>query len=534
MSTTIQDVSRVDPAAQLIGQKIDKYQVVRLVGRGGMGRVYEAINTSINKRVAMKLIDSELAKNDEANARFQREALAASAVESPYIVQIFDAGTSPDGLPYIVMELLRGQDLGGLLTERGRLDVVDALLVVVQILKGLHHAHGAGIVHRDLKPDNIFLVEREDEPLMVKLLDFGVSKIAATSEVPLETLTRQGAVVGTPYYMSPEQAQAFPDVDGRADLYAVGAILYECLTGRPPHIGKSYEQVIVNICMKDATDVRELNPAVPEGVARMLRKALSRERDDRFGSARQMLEALLDQAPEGVRAATPSSQLRASGGGLSGSDRRVVTPKIGSGPGAQPTSELADTVHADSQGAVPSGDGPSGDGDQDRALAQTGDPSTAEVPTVRSPSESGALGLPIRRRWPLALLAAVVLVGVAALVLSSSENGTATEGTTGAAVAEPDDLPTAATTDQPGEPAPPEITASASSADPQADTSAAPSARVARRPPGASTKGPKIHKPAATSKPAAPKTTSASLPEPESPDPPTDGSGKPGLVLMDE
>ncbi|MBW2453795.1 MAG: protein kinase [Deltaproteobacteria bacterium] len=526
MSKTIQDGSRVDEGAHLLGQKIDKYQIVRLVGRGGMGRVYEAINTSINKRVAIKLIDGELAKNDEANARFQREALAASAVESPYIVQIFDAGSSPDGLPYIVMELLRGDDLGGHITECGRLDVVDALIVVVQILKGLHHAHGAGIVHRDLKPDNVYLVQREDEPVMVKLLDFGVSKIAATSEVPLETLTRQGAVVGTPYYMSPEQAQAFPDVDGRADIYSVGAILFECLTGRPPHVGKSYEQVIVNICMKDADDVREHNGEVPAAVARVLAKALARERDERYGNAREMLDALLDAAPEGVRAATPSSALRATGGSRSGSDRRVLSPRAqsprdGSSPDSRSPSELADTVQADSHGtSTPLV------GAKDPSLAQTGDPATADVPTVRSPSESGALGLPGPPRWPLVAVAAVAVLGVGAFVLSSSDQETTAPATTGAAVAEPPPAETTRATEEPSEPPAPEVTVA--EGDPEPSATAA--TTIAKRLPGGSTKPLPTGSPQTTTKPP----VSAKLPEPATPDPPAAGTTQPGLELLEK
>ncbi|MBI4705899.1 MAG: serine/threonine protein kinase, partial [Deltaproteobacteria bacterium] len=281
------DQSQPGPdAAPLVGQSVGKYRITRVVGRGGMGTVYEAVNTAIGKRVAMKFIDAALAGSEEAVARFQREALAASAVESPHIVQIFDAGTGEDGAPYLVMELLRGSDLGAHISRLGRLDLAETLPITAQILRGLHHAHAAGIVHRDLKPDNVFLVEREDEPLSVKLLDFGVSKIAFGRDVPLQTLTRQGTVVGTPYYMSPEQAQACPDVDGRSDVYSVGAILYECLSGRPPHMGRSYEQVIVNICTKDPEDIRLHNPAVPEPVARVLAKALARERDERYGSAR--------------------------------------------------------------------------------------------------------------------------------------------------------------------------------------------------------------------------------------------------------
>jgi serine/threonine-protein kinase len=270
-----------------------------------MGTVYEALNTAIGKRVAMKFIDAGAVQNADiaqaggrprapadAVARFQREAQAASAVESAHIVDIFDSGISEEGQPYIVMELLRGEDLGHRIKRCGRLDLPEALHVTSQILRGLHRAHKAGIVHRDLKPDNIFLVDRDDDPNFAKILDFGISKVRRQGETPVSTLTRQGTVLGTPFYMSPEQAQAQPDVDARSDLWSVGAILYECLTGRPPYTGATYEQVIVNICMNDAEDVRVYNPAVPESVAHVLARALARDRDDRFEDAREFLEAL--------------------------------------------------------------------------------------------------------------------------------------------------------------------------------------------------------------------------------------------------
>ena len=276
-----------------VGRTIGKYTLARVVGRGGMGIVYEALNTAIGKRVAIKLVSAELAKNKDAVKRFQREAQAASAVESAHIVDIFDAGVGDDGVPYIVMELLRGEDLGHRIKRLGRLDLEDALHVTVQILRGLARAHHAGIVHRDLKPDNIFLVDRDDDDSFVKILDFGISKVARHGEAPVQTLTKQGTVLGTPFYMAPEQAQGLPDTDGRADLWSTGAILYECLTGRAPHTGGSYEQVIVNICSKDAADVRTHNPAVPEPVAKVIAKALARDRDDRFAGARDFLESLV-------------------------------------------------------------------------------------------------------------------------------------------------------------------------------------------------------------------------------------------------
>ncbi|MDI1482608.1 serine/threonine-protein kinase [Polyangium sp. y55x31] len=276
----------------LVGRDVGKYKVQRLIARGGMGAVYEALNTSIGKRVAMKFVDPELARSADAVARFQREAAAASAVESAHIVTIFDSGVTDDGQPFIVMELLRGEDLGHRIKRLGRLDLEAALDVIAQLLRGLCRAHEAGIVHRDLKPDNVFLAERDDQTDFVKILDFGISKVRRTGGVPEKTITRQGTVLGTPFYMSPEQSQALPDVDERTDLWSVGAILYECLTGRPPHEGQSYEQVIVNICTKAAPDVRTWNPEVPEAVARFLVKALKRNRDKRFPNAREMLDAL--------------------------------------------------------------------------------------------------------------------------------------------------------------------------------------------------------------------------------------------------
>ncbi len=281
----------------LVGQIIGKYEVVRLLGGGGMGRVYEGINKAIGKRVALKFIEKDGATAD-AIARFQREAQAASAVEE---MPISSKSSTPrrgtdDGMPFIVMELLRGEDLGHRIRRLGRLDLGEALHITAQILRGLYRAHEVGIIHRDLKPDNVFLLDRDDGQIFAKIVDFGVSKITRRGEGRSTTITQEGTVLGTPVYMSPEQAQAQSDVDARSDLYSVGAILYECLSGRPPHSGGSYEQVIVNICMKDAEDVRVLNADVPENVARVIAKALSRDRDARYASARELLDDLIAES----------------------------------------------------------------------------------------------------------------------------------------------------------------------------------------------------------------------------------------------
>ena len=232
----------------LVGSTVaGKYRIDRLIGRGGMGAVFQATNLAIGKRVALKFLDQEAAKNREACQRFQREAEAAGMAESAHIVQIFDSGVT-EALPFLVVELLTGEDLRACLRREATLSVPSALRIVSQVLRALVRAHAAGIVHRDLKPDNVFLCARDDDPSFVKLVDFGISKVARARTA--DTLTRRGTVLGTAFYMSPEQAQSFADIDGRTDLFSVGAILFEMLTGRPPHGGRTYEAVLIAICTK--------------------------------------------------------------------------------------------------------------------------------------------------------------------------------------------------------------------------------------------------------------------------------------------
>ncbi|MEA2748263.1 MAG: eukaryotic-like serine/threonine-protein kinase [Myxococcales bacterium] len=283
----------------LVGKTIAGRYILRgLLGHGGMGAVYEAEHVGLGKRAAIKFVDPEFATDEKVVARFAREARAMSAIESAHIVTVFDAGTE-DGRPYLVMELLRGEDLGQRLRRLTRIPLGEAMHVIAQVLKGLARAHAAGIVHRDLKPDNVFLVKGDTDPLFAKIVDFGISKIERPRDTtsPL-ALTGRGTVLGTPFYMSPEQAQASPDVDRRTDLYSVGAILFECLTGRPPHTGESYEQVILSICMRDAPEVRAIEPSVPAPISAFVARALARDRAKRFASAEAMLAALHEVAPE--------------------------------------------------------------------------------------------------------------------------------------------------------------------------------------------------------------------------------------------
>jgi eukaryotic-like serine/threonine-protein kinase len=294
----------------LIGATVaGKYHIDRLIGRGGMGAVFQATNAVIGKRVALKFLSATTCTDGDAATRFQREAEAASLAESPHIVQIFDSGRSEQGLPFLVMELLTGEDLRARLRREGRLDVDSAVRIGVQVLKALKQAHAAGIVHRDLKPDNVFLCRHEDDPSFVKLVDFGISKLQQRAGV--DTLTHEGAVLGTAFYMSPEQAQSFPDIDGRTDLFSLGAILYEMLAGAPPHRAPTYEAVLITICTRDAADVRNEAPEVPEKLARVIARALARDRTDRYSSA----EAMQLELESALGSDRPLSQRTQSAGG---------------------------------------------------------------------------------------------------------------------------------------------------------------------------------------------------------------------------
>jgi serine/threonine-protein kinase len=283
--------NQLDELDLLVGSTVaGKYHIDRLIGRGGMGAVFQATNAAIGKRVALKFLGAETSKDIDAATRFQREAEAASLAESPHIVQIFDSGRSERGLPFLVMELLTGEDLRARLRQEGRLAPEAAARIALQVLKALRQAHDKGIVHRDLKPDNVFLCRRDDEPAFIKIVDFGISKLQQRPGV--DTLTHKGAVLGTAFYMSPEQAQSFPDIDGRTDLFSLGAILYEMLTGEPPHSAPTYEAVLIAICTRDAEDVRKKAPEVPEKLARVIARALRRDREERYQTAQEMLDDL--------------------------------------------------------------------------------------------------------------------------------------------------------------------------------------------------------------------------------------------------
>jgi eukaryotic-like serine/threonine-protein kinase len=276
-----------------------RYRITRLIGEGGMGAVYEAEHVEIGKRVAIKLVRAIHARHTEIAARFRREARSASAIESDHIVQVFDAGNDPELGLFMAMELLRGQDLGSVLERTRRLDPETACSVVIQAASALDKAHGAGIVHRDLKPANIFLVERENQNAMVKLVDFGIAKIVRDENTGGGGgLTRTGSAIGTPNYMSPEQAQGLTSLDHRTDIYSLGAVLYEMVVGTPPFAEMpSYEQTILQILTKPVPRAIASSPHIPPALDQLIADMMKADPAERVGTMREVRDRILGFYP---------------------------------------------------------------------------------------------------------------------------------------------------------------------------------------------------------------------------------------------
>jgi serine/threonine-protein kinase len=254
-----------------------------------MGSVWRAVQVGLERPCAVKFIEGELASVAEAHARFEREARAAAQLNSPNVVQIFEHGVW-QGRPYIAMELLEGEDLGKRLANNGgRLTAPDVNFVVQQVCRALSRAHQAGVVHRDLKPDNIFIV-RDDDRDIVKILDFGVAKSASAALDGSNTKT--GAMLGTPYYMSPEQAQGIKSVDARSDLWSLAVIVFQCLTGRLPFESEALGDLLVKIIVNPIPKPSEYFPGVPIGFDTWWVKAADRNPDNRHANAKQFAESL--------------------------------------------------------------------------------------------------------------------------------------------------------------------------------------------------------------------------------------------------
>ena len=291
-----------------IGQTLNgKYEIVRLLGEGGMAFVFEAKHQRLQQRVAIKMLTPDFARDPELVSRFEREARAVARLRTKHVTRVTDVDTTPEGIPYIVMEFLEGRDLDAELQARQRLPLGEAVDYVLQACAGMVEAHGMGIVHRDLKPANLFVARERDgndeETCVLKVLDFGISKMVGEAT----RLTGAGAVMGTVLYMSPEQVRAQPNVDTRADIWSLGVILYELVAGRAPWEGHSH-QIAAAIVGQDPPDLRAF-AQVPESFASVVRTMLQRDPSQRPSNVRDVITALYPFAPPGSLGAAIGEQV---------------------------------------------------------------------------------------------------------------------------------------------------------------------------------------------------------------------------------
>ncbi|WP_437677035.1 serine/threonine-protein kinase [Sorangium sp. So ce131] len=379
-----------------------KYRLERALARGGMGAVWVARHLQLEIDVAIKFMEPELASSPDARRRFEREARAAAKLSSPHVVRMLDYGAE-DGTLFLAMELLEGEDLDARLARSGRLTPAAASAIVAQVCKALECAHDAGIVHRDLKPANIFLA-RQGREEMVKVLDFGIAKAMAPTLAP--GVTKTGTLLGSPYYMSPEQVRRSKEVDPRSDLWSLGVILFQCLTGRVPFAGEELGDVLVAICSDEIPLPSQLVPELGPGVDGFLGRALARRPDHRFQSARELAEAFAGVvhaaggAPQAYgRPPYPSATRGASAPFLPLTAGGALEPHAGAGAPAPPAAAI--TAHSPGMGPAPR-------------------PGAASSPGTLSPASATFSTSPGRRRWmgmSAAVLGGVVLLGLAGIAL---------------------------------------------------------------------------------------------------------------------
>jgi serine/threonine protein kinase len=417
---------QVTPSVRLVSQ----------LGAGGMGAVWIADHTALNTRVVVKFMLVGLDSSASARTRFKREAEAASQVKSPHVVQTFDYGVTADGLPFIVMEHLEGRDLAAEIAARGALDPVTVIAIVTQVAKALTKAHAAGLLHRDIKPDNIFLCQSESEDdLFVKLLDFGIAKThTVEGEAELDAQTKTGQVIGTPFYMSPEQVTAQKVIDLRSDLWSLAVVAFEALTGQRPFDGPSFGALAVKIATTDAPKPSATNATLPPSVDAWFAQACAREPAARFGSARELAEKLR-AAFEGVVSLPPvvSGSMSDSG------------PRTGAS-GTRPTAVAAPQASTAIQ-SIPAGPISVDDDAHSRpsfVLASTVQPDTtsAERAALARSEGGGAVAVkertedPAQRRGPsprvkvlVPVLALATIVGAIAIGWKAKERSADSGGT---------------------------------------------------------------------------------------------------------
>ncbi len=306
-----------------LGQTLaGKYRLEQILGVGGMGAVVEATHLMLDQKVAIKFLLRTALKDEASVARFEREAKASVKLRSEHVVRVMDVGKTDDGIPYMVMELLEGKDLAAVISERGPLPVQEATDYFLQICDAVYEAHQAGIVHRDLKPENVFVTRKSTGEPLLKVLDFGISKMAGEAQLSLTNTTQ---VMGSPYYMSPEQLRSARSVDHRADIWSLGAIFYEMLTGNVPFEAESMIELVTRVVEEFPPPIPGIRGDVPPEVLATVDGCLKKRKEERFESVKDVVRALKPGAPSLVDINVTSDS--------SGMHRTVVSPQGAARPG---------------------------------------------------------------------------------------------------------------------------------------------------------------------------------------------------------
>ncbi len=325
-----------DATQTLLGQVLqDTYRIERKIGEGGMGSVFEASHTRVRRRFAIKVLAPEVASNPEAFTRFRREAEITSELGHPHIIEVIDFNVTPAGAPYMVMELLQGESLGDHIQREGALPLARVEAILRQTASALAAAHRRGVIHRDLKPQNIFLCRREDGSEVVKVLDFGISKVKGSRSM----MTGTHVVIGTPNYMTPEQAEGrAAQVTERTDVFALGTILYEMLSGQAPFLADTIPAVLYQVVHVEPPPLASLRPDLPLGARAAVEHALRKRPEDRFASVDELAASFAAALAGAGISLFASTALPAGGQDLTGPF--ALSPATGPGaplPAAQST-----------------------------------------------------------------------------------------------------------------------------------------------------------------------------------------------------
>jgi serine/threonine protein kinase len=401
--------------AVVTGQSFGNFQVVRLIGEGGFGEVYEAENPFLQRRAAVKVLHAGMLQDAELVRRFLNEARAASAMRHPNIVDVFDAGVTPDGEPYILMEFLEGDSLQKIIAQQGKLELATVQEIARQAGSALAAAHLAGIVHRDLKPENLFLVPDPALPLgfCVKVLDFGIAKVKHRDDRGSTLRTQAGLLMGSPAYMSPEQCRDSSDVDHRTDIYSLAVIVYEMLAGVPPFTSNSATEMLVMQVAVNPPPLRERVPGLPEYVEQAVARALSKDRELRYATVDYLVGALLGTYP----AATAQGNATSTAIDMGGIAERPMS-RIGVGHTATPAPLVLGPASG-RFGVTPT-----------PVLASNPKVTTLSRSTGESSVRVGESGVDLsvlrRRRWPVIAVAGVAVAAAAVLLAPRFHSGSTT------------------------------------------------------------------------------------------------------------